>query len=49
MASTYWEAAVEMVRVVIIAGTDSALWADRTGDFYMAPGSNHPFTKRDPG
>ncbi|KAM3147747.1 hypothetical protein pb186bvf_000075 [Paramecium bursaria] len=49
IASTYWEAAVEMVRVVIIAGTDSALWTSPPQRFYIAPGSNHPFTKRDPG
>lgn len=49
IVSTYWEAALEMARVVIIAGTDSALWAEKSIYYYNAPGTNHPFTKRDPG
>lgn len=49
VVSTYWEAALEMARVVIIAGTDSALWAEKSVSFYINPGSDHPFTKRDPG
>ncbi|KAM3147748.1 hypothetical protein pb186bvf_000076 [Paramecium bursaria] len=47
--STYWEAAVEMVRVLIIAGTDSALWASGPVIVEIPPQSAHPFVKRDPG
>ncbi|KAM3147749.1 hypothetical protein pb186bvf_000077 [Paramecium bursaria] len=46
LMSTYWEAAVEMVRVVIIAGTDSALWASPPQRFNAIPGSDNPFVKR---
>ena len=47
--STYWEAAVEMARVVIIAGTDAALWATSSIVVEIPATSAHPFIKRDPG
>lgn len=49
VVSTYWEAAVEMIRVVIIAGTDSALWASGPVIVEIPPASAHPFVRRDPG
>lgn len=47
-ARTYWIARVEMVHVTLILGTAKSLWSQQ-GQFYEAPGGNHPFVKRAPG